>query len=119
MFLQNKKMLLHLKSIDGHAMHNVLKCRQSLIDGTNSLATPFTSNFILGICSSISPTSISMDLDPPLVGHVVNSSPSSTSTPFLANKGKIKGEYLQQQSRNIKHMASTMEVDSKQCLALM
>jgi hypothetical protein len=51
--LQNEEMLVCLKSTNGHAMHNVLKCRQSLINGINSLTTPFTSNFILGICSSI------------------------------------------------------------------
>jgi hypothetical protein len=39
-----------------------------------------------------------MELDHPLVGLVVNSSPSFTSTPTPANKGKMKGEYLQQQS---------------------
>jgi hypothetical protein len=40
--LQNEKMLVSLKSIDGHAMRNVLKRRQSFIDGTNNLATLFT-----------------------------------------------------------------------------
>jgi hypothetical protein len=107
-----------MKSIDGHAMHNVFKRRQSLIDDTNSLATPSTSNSIPRYARPSVPTSISMESDLPVVGLIVNSSLSFTSL-APTNKGRMKGEYLQQQSQNIGYMASTMEVDSKQHLTLM
>jgi len=58
-----------------------------------------------------------MDSDLPSTRHVINSSPSSTSIP--TNKGKMNGEYLQHQSQRIERMASTMEMDSKQCPVLM
>jgi hypothetical protein len=90
--LQNEEVLVSLKSIDGHAMRNVLKRRQSL--GINSPTTLFTSNFIPRYALPSIPTSISMDTYLPLVGFVVDSSPSSTSTLAPTNKGRTKGEYL-------------------------
>ncbi len=59
--LHNEEMLVRLKSIDGHAMCNVLKHRQSFIDGTSNPITPSTSNFILGFVLPSAPTSIFMD----------------------------------------------------------
>ncbi len=88
-------MLVRLKSTYGHAMHNVLKRRQSLINGTNNPTTPSTSNYIPGSILPYAPTSIFMDSNPPLVGLVVNSGPSSTSIPTPTNKGRMEGEYLQ------------------------
>jgi len=79
--LHNKKMLVQFKSTYGHAMCNVLKHKQSFIDGTNNLTTPSISNFIPGSTPPFAPTSISMDSDPLLIGPVVSSGPSSTSIP--------------------------------------
>jgi hypothetical protein len=98
-------------------MHNVLKHQQSLIDITNSPTTPYTPGFILGFIHAYAPTFIFMDYNLPAIGHVINSSLSSTSIP--TNKGKMNDEYLQHQSQSIERMASTMEVDSKQHLAPM
>jgi hypothetical protein len=48
MLLQNEKMLVCLKSTDGHGMCNVLKHRKNFINHINNLATPSTSNSIIG-----------------------------------------------------------------------
>ncbi len=89
MILQNEEVFVRLKSTDGHGMHNVLKHWQSLIDYINNLATPYTSNSIHGFIPPFAPTSIFIDSDPLLIGPIVNSGPSSTSTLTLANKGKM------------------------------
>jgi hypothetical protein len=44
-----------------------------------------------------------VDLDLPLVGHVVNLGPSSTSTPALTNKGKTKDECNSHETWNVWH----------------
>jgi hypothetical protein len=115
--LYNEEILVHLKSTNGHAMHNVLKHRQSLIDNINSPTIPYTPRFILGFIHASAPTFIFMDDNFPSTTHAINSSLSSTSIP--TNKGKMNDEYLQHQSQSIECMASTIEVDSKQCLAPM
>jgi hypothetical protein len=69
--LQNKEVLAYLKSIDVHAMCNVLKQQQSLIDATINPLTPF----IFVYAPTPIPTSIFVDLDPPSHGPSVFSSP--------------------------------------------
>ncbi len=86
--LQNEKMLAHLKSMDGHAMHNVLKCQQPLIDGTN----PSTPSNLASTCAS-SPPSMYVNLDTPSHGPNVASNLPSTSIP--SKKAKMKMDYLQ------------------------
>jgi hypothetical protein len=51
-----------------------------------------------------------MDLDLPSHGLNVSCGPTSTSMPLAKSRTKVT--YLQHQSCSIKHMASTMEVDS-------
>lgn len=81
-------MLAHLKSMDGHAMHNVLKRQQSLIDGTK----PSIPSNLASTCAS-SPPSMYVDLDTPSHGPNVASNLPSTSIP--SKKTKVKVDYLQ------------------------
>jgi hypothetical protein len=98
MVLYNEEVLVHLKSTNGHAMHNVFKHQQSLIDVISSPTTPYTPRSILGFIHAYAPTFISMNSDLPSTRHVINSSPSSTSIPI--NKGKMNGDIC-----NINHKA--------------
>ncbi len=49
MVLYNEEVLVHLKSTNGHAMYNVLKHKQSLIDVISSPTTPSTPRSIIGL----------------------------------------------------------------------
>ncbi len=83
-----KKMLAHLKSTDGHAMHNVLKCQQSLIDGTN----PSTPSNLASTCAFNLP-SMYAHLD--TLSHGPNVTSNLPSTSILSEKVRMKMDYLQ------------------------
>ncbi len=102
--LQNEEVFTHLKSMDAHAMHNVLKRFQSLIDDTNP-STP--SN--LASTPTFNLPSMYVDLEIPSYGPSLASRLPSTST--LLEKTRTKAYYLQNQSQNIEQMASIVEVD--------
>ncbi len=102
--LDYEEVLTHLKPMDAHSMHNVLKRLQSLIDDTN-LSTP--SN--LASTPAFNLPSMYVDLEIPLYGPNVTSRLPSTST--LLENTRMKAYYLQNQSRNIEQMASIVEVD--------
>ncbi len=69
------KMLTHFKSVDAHAMHNVLKRLQSLIDDTN-LSIPSNLAFTLAFNLPL----MYVDLEIPSYGPNVASRLPSTST---------------------------------------
>jgi len=92
--LQNEEVFTHLKSMDAHAMHNVLKCFQSLIDDTNP-STP--SNF--ASTPTFNLPFMYVDLEIPSYGPSLASRLPSTST--LLEKTRTKAYYLQNQSQNI------------------
>jgi hypothetical protein len=80
--------------MDGHAMHNVLKRQQSLIDSTN----PSTSSSLAFIVVPNHP-SIYVDLKIPSHGPCVALAPWFTS--IILEKSKMKVDYLQNQSQSI------------------
>jgi hypothetical protein len=111
--LQNKEVLAYLKSIDVHAVCNVLKHRQSLIDGTINPLTPFVFVF----APTPIPRSIIVDLDPPSHGPNVFSSPHLH--PCHWRSPRQMWNICNTNKKNIECMASIREVDSKQFLILM
>jgi len=92
--LQNEEVFTHLKSMHAHAMHNVLKRFQSLIDGTNP-STP--SN--LASTPTFNLPYMYVDLEIPSYGPSLTSRLSSTS--ILLEKTRTEAYYLQNQSQNI------------------
>lgn len=130
--LQSEEVLMRLKSTDGHATRNVLKRRQSLIEGmvvSSSTSTPQSTSSPMStstVAPAPTPSSIAAAAGrtptptPTSSGGMTSNSIPSGSMPLEKEKNMTKSEMLHQQTSSIALLAKQYQanVEHKGALSL-